>query len=31
MPVTHHGHAINTDTGKIAEYCELSQSSDGTI
>lgn len=26
-----HGHAINPDTGKIAEYCELSQSSEGPI
>ena len=26
-----HGHAINPDTGKIAEYRELSQSSDGAI
>jgi hypothetical protein len=26
-----HGHAINPDTGKIAEYRELSQSSEGAI
>ncbi|KAI2495548.1 Reverse transcriptase (RNA-dependent DNA polymerase) [Fragilaria crotonensis] len=26
-----HGHAINPDTGKIAEYRELSQCSDGPI
>ena len=26
-----HGHAINPDTGKIAEYCKLSQSSEGAL
>ncbi|KAI2496641.1 Reverse transcriptase (RNA-dependent DNA polymerase) [Fragilaria crotonensis] len=30
-PFALHGHAINPDTGKIAEYRELSQSSDGAI
>ena len=31
MHVAYLGHAINPDTGKIAEYRELSQSSDGAI
>ena len=31
MHFAYHGHAINPDTGKIAEYRELSKSSDGNI